>query len=80
MSNEKFPDKNPNHGDLYLRLQELEEKFLYQDRTIDDLNEVIIEQQAQLYALEEKFRRLQALLTAIEDQPSGVPDPRPPHY
>jgi uncharacterized coiled-coil protein SlyX len=67
-------------GEIDYRLQILEEKFEYQERTIDTLNEVIIEQQTQLNSLEDKILRLQALLTAIEDNPSGGEDPPPPHY
>jgi uncharacterized coiled-coil protein SlyX len=62
------------------RIQILEEKFEYQERTIDTLNEVIIEQQTQLNSLEDKILRLQALLSGIEDNPSGGEDPPPPHY
>ena len=51
------------------RLQVLEEKFEYQERTIDALNEVIIEQQAQINAIEDQIRRLKALISASEDKP-----------
>ena len=66
--------------DLHKRLQVLEEKFEYQDRTIDALNDVIIDQQAQIDALEEQVRRFQALLSAIAANPDGGEDPPPPHY
>ena len=69
--------------DLSNRLQVLEEKFEYQERTIDALNEVIIEQQTQLNSLEDQILRLQALLSAIADNPNngeGGEDPPPPHY
>ena len=66
--------------DINYRIQILEEKFEYQERTIDTLNEVIIEQQNQLNSLEEQINRLQALLTAIEDTPNSGEDPPPPHY
>lgn len=66
--------------DLQYRIQILEEKFEYQERTIDDLNEVIIEQQKQLNVLEEQMDRLLTLLTAIQDTPNEGQDPPPPHY
>ncbi|MCP4338868.1 MAG: SlyX family protein [Desulfobulbaceae bacterium] len=66
--------------EINYRIQILEEKFEYQDRTIDVLNEVIIEQQTQLNSFEDKILRLQALLSGIEDNPSGGEDPPPPHY
>ena len=62
------------------RIQLLEEKFEYQEQTIDALNEVIIEQQTQLNSLEDKILRLEALLSGIEDNPKGGEDPPPPHY
>jgi len=69
-----------NSEDLQYRIRILEEKFEYQERTIDDLNEVIIEQQKQLNALEEQMERLRTLLTAIQDRPDEGQDPPPPHY
>lgn len=62
------------------RLQILEEKFLYQDQTIDALNDVIIEQQAQLNLLEDQILRLQALLSTVKDNYDNGEDPPPPHY
>jgi len=62
------------------RIQILEEKFEYQERTIDALNEVIIEQQTQLNVFENKILRLEALVSGIEDNPNGGEDPPPPHY
>ena len=62
------------------RIQILEEKFEYQERTIDALNEVIIEQQAQLNSFEDKILHLETLLSGIEDNPNGGEDPPPPHY
>ena len=61
------------------RLQILEEKFEYQDRTIDTLNDVIIEQQAQINSLEEAIEKLQSLLAANMIQEESK-DPPPPHY
>lgn len=62
------------------RIQILEEKFEYQEQTIDALNEVLIEQQAQINALEAQFNRLQELLAAGQDAPVGGQEPNPPHY
>ena len=66
--------------ELNRRMQILEEKFAYQEQTIDALNDVIIDQQAQLNRLEEQLGRLRALLTAAHDRPSEGEDPPPPHY
>ena len=65
------------------RMQNLEEKFAYQERTIDALNDVIIDQQAQLDTLKEQLRELRGLTTAVRQPPypsSGGDDPPPPHY
>lgn len=66
--------------EMNYRIQILEEKFEYQDRTIDALNEMIIEQQTQINSLEDQILRIQALFSGIEDNPSGGEDPPPPHY
>jgi SlyX protein len=66
--------------DFNNRIQILEEKFEYQERTIDALNDVIIEQQSQVNLLEDQVSRLQALFNAIEDGPGNGEDPPPPHY
>ncbi len=62
------------------RLRILEEKFVYLEQTTDALNEVIIEQQAQLNSLEDQLLRLQALLSAGDDNYNGGDDPPPLHY
>jgi SlyX protein len=62
------------------RLRALEEKFEYQDQTIDSLNEVIIDQQKQLSLLTEQIHHLKSqLATGGEEQAAGE-DPPPPHY
>ncbi len=66
--------------DVTHRIRILEEKFAFQDRTIDALNDVIIEQQTQLNSLEDKIRRLEALLAAMENSPGSIENPPPPHY
>ncbi|MBU1568024.1 MAG: SlyX family protein [Proteobacteria bacterium] len=66
--------------DTNIRLQVLEEKFAHQERLVDALNEVIIEQQLQLRTIEEQFSRFRALLEAMHDRPPGGQDPPPPHY
>lgn len=67
--------------DVDMRLQSLEEKFEYQDRTIDALNEVIIAQQNQLALITEELERLKTMLRTLEDTPAGgFNEPPPPHY
>ena len=74
------PQNAATPDDLRWRLQILEEKFEYQDQTIDALNDVIIDQQAQINALEDQIRRFQAMLAAIDDNPGSGEEPPPPHY
>lgn len=62
------------------RLRILEEKFEYQEQTIDSLNEVIIEQQQQLADLSEQLNRLKLQLAASGDEQPKGQDPPPPHY
>ena len=62
------------------RFQALESKVLYQDRTIEELNEVVTRQQDQIDKLEAEFERLRALLENLSE--GGVEDDAdpPPHY
>lgn len=63
------------------RLQVLEEKFEYQDRTIDALNDVVIDQQKQITALEGEIRRLESHLLSLQDETGHTgKEPTPPHY
>jgi len=67
--------------DVIIRLQSLEEKSAHQERMVDALNEVIIDQQAQLSLIKEQFQRFRFLLEAMQEQfPGGQDDPPPPHY
>ncbi len=67
-------------GNIDNRIRILEEKFEYQEQTIDALNDVVIDQQTLIDALEDKINRLQSLLSGIEDIPGGGDEPPPPHY
>lgn len=62
------------------RFQVLENKVLYQDRTIDELNEVVTRQQDQIDKLNAEFERLVALLESAAE--GGIEDDNepPPHY
>jgi SlyX protein len=63
------------------RFQILESKVLYQDRTIDDLNEVVTKQQDQIDLLIAEVERLrQALIGIQEREVDGGEEPPPPHY
>jgi SlyX protein len=63
------------------RFQVLENKVLYQDRTIEELNEVVTRQQDQIDLLTADLKRLRDLLESPpEDGIKGGEEPPPPHY
>ena len=62
------------------RLQVLEEKFEYQEQTIDSLNDVIIDQQKQLTLLSDQIHFLKSQMSATQDENSQGEEPPPPHY
>ncbi len=70
----------PMPDDINARFQALEEKYAHQERMVDALNEVVIEQQAQLDAIEEQLRYFRALVETMHDQSPTGQDPPPPHY
>jgi len=64
---------------LAARLLELEVKTAYQDRTIEALNEVILEMRAEQDKLRRDFESLQAEAHSAE-KPVGPANEPPPHY
>ena len=64
------------------RLDDLEAHIAHQDSTIDDLNQVILEQWNEIKALSEKLARLYAKVQTIEQtaEANEPQDPPPPHY
>lgn len=66
------------NDNLNNRINNLEEKFEYQDQTIDTLNDVIIDQQSQITRLTEQINRIESVLLNIKDDQGQ--DPPPPHY
>lgn len=61
------------------RIDELEMRLTYQDRTIADLNDVITAQWKRIEALERQFSRLDQELRGI-DSLEAPPNQKPPHY
>ena len=63
------------------RFQVLENKVLYQDRTIDELNTVVTRQQDQIDELTAQVRTLRELIgSPPEDGIDDTEEPPPPHY
>jgi len=60
------------------RLDALETQLAYQDQTIEELNQTVIEQWKQIDGLTQRLARLGDKLEAIEAAPPV--DRPPPHY
>jgi len=61
------------------RLEDLEMRLAYQDKTISDLNDVITAQWKKIEALERQLLRLDEELRDI-DSMEAPPNQKPPHY
>jgi uncharacterized coiled-coil protein SlyX len=63
--------------DLEKRVTELEVKLTYQDRLIEELNQVVIELRAEIERVAKGMRRVEQQI--IADLPDAPNEP-PPHY
>lgn len=61
------------------RIRVLEEKHEYQDQTVEALNQVIIQQQAQLDKMQAEMIKMQEVLISSTIETEDVNEP-PPHY
>jgi uncharacterized coiled-coil protein SlyX len=61
------------------RLLALEEKAAYQERTIADLSDMIIELRRELTKLESRIKAVEGVVRAPLDAPDAA-DEKPPHY
>lgn len=61
------------------RVLELEVKAAYQDRTIEALNEVVLELRREIESLRREFELLRAEAQSTE-KPIGPANEAPPHY
>ena len=62
------------------RLIALESKASYQDKLLEDLDEVVTEQQAQLERLGRQVEHLTTQVRAARTSESEGEEPPPPHY
>jgi SlyX protein len=71
-----------NESDTQTRLEALEVRVAYQDRTIEDLNGIVTAQWKQLDDLAKQVAGMADRLRNVEENtpPSGEPEPPPPHY
>ncbi len=63
--------------DLERRVIELEIKLTHQDRLLDELNEVVIEQRKVIDRLEKRLDVTEKALFELGDEPANE---QPPHY
>ena len=65
------------------RLTELESSVAFQDRTIQDLSDVVCRQQQEIDALKAEYKKLMERLENTEHSGGGEAEPEdetPPHY
>jgi uncharacterized coiled-coil protein SlyX len=64
--------------DTDTRLTDLEVRYTYLERTLRELDQVVVELRAELERLQRHTKELSA--TARNPQDSGPADEKPPHY
>jgi uncharacterized coiled-coil protein SlyX len=69
----------PEAREVEARLLVLEEKVAYQDKTILELNDVVVDLQRRLTELRSSFEVVERTLRQ-ELGPRELPDEKPPHY
>jgi uncharacterized coiled-coil protein SlyX len=73
-----------SNREIHRRLSEVESLVTFLQRTIDDLNAVILDQQRRLESQEKELARLRATYSTLADSIVEVPrrpeDEKPPHY
>jgi SlyX protein len=63
------------------RIEALETRIAYQDRTIEDLNASVTEQWRKIDGLTRQLEQMADRLRRFEESgPSGAEEPPPPHY
>jgi uncharacterized coiled-coil protein SlyX len=71
-------------GKFGQRLSEVESLLTFMQRTLDDLNQEVLEQARRIERQEAELARLraslEALIGSIVEVPRGPEDERPPHY
>ena len=64
--------------DQTARIEDLETRVAHQEKTISDLNEMVLAQWRKIEALERQLARMNDEMQNMESGP--VPVDRPPHY
>jgi uncharacterized coiled-coil protein SlyX len=74
---------NSQPPSLETRLTELESLFMHLQRTVADLDQIVVDQSRRMEILEREVRRLSSDLGAVRDmnrEPRRPEDDIPPHY
>jgi SlyX protein len=61
-------------------MEDIEIKYIYLQKTVDDLNVVVIEQQKEIRELRATLTLLGKKLQDVSSLPPFDPDEKPPHY
>lgn len=79
-----MPDHQPDAASsLAARLTDLENRYTLLQRTVEDLDQVILSQARQIESLERKLALVTSQLAAVADrdtEPRSLEDDKPPHY
>lgn len=62
------------------RIEALETRIAYQDRTIEDLNTTVTEQWRRMDELTRQIERMADRLQRVESDAPATEEPPPPHY
>ena len=77
-------DQGNTQEALSQRLQDMEELFMHLQRTVSDLDQVIVAQGKKLDELEKQIGGATELIRTLSTAPAGPPptllDEKPPHY
>jgi uncharacterized coiled-coil protein SlyX len=65
---------------LFRRVTELEVLFTHLQRTVQDLDKVILDQQKQIDGLRGELSRIRSTLDQLTEMAIETRDERPPHY
>lgn len=70
----RMSEHNPIFDELIERLNELEIRYVYQVRLLEELNEVVTENGRRLDSLERENRRLRETVARLAPEPLESPD------
>jgi len=80
MASKKKP--STEQGSPTSSLVELEEKIMFQQRAIEELNDVVLKQQNELERLGREIESLRSVTHGLVERGTGedLPHEKPPHY